>query len=105
MVKETDIQMAILEALWYNKIFAWRNNNTPIFDITKKIYRALPKGSMKGVSDILGIYKGRFLAIEVKQFGKYASKEQKEFIKNVNDAGGIAFVARSIDDLKTHGII
>lgn len=105
-MKETEIQKTILEALWYNKIFAWRNNNTPIYDQKRKVFRAMPIGSIKGVSDILGIMPdGRFLAIEVKKKGTYASKEQKEFLKNINDNGGLGFVARDLDDLKKYGVL
>lgn len=41
-----------------------------------------------------------FLAPEVKRVGSYASKDQKHFIKNVNDAGGIAGVVRSGEDMQ-----
>lgn len=56
---------------------------------------------IKGVSDILGILPdGRLFAIEVKAGKNTATPEQKEFIKQINDRGGVAFVARSIDDVK-----
>jgi len=101
--EENAIQSAIMQYLFYNKIFHWRNNNTPIYDVTRKRFRAMPKGAIKGVSDILGILPdGRFLAIEVKKPRSYMSKEQKLFIKNINENGGVAFMARSIDDVKKH---
>lgn len=52
-----------------------------------------------GVSDILGVIYGRMLAIEVKKPGGRASKEQMEFIANVNAEGGIAFLAYSLEDV------
>jgi len=91
---ENDVLQSICEFLWYNKIFFYRNNNTPVFN--GDVYRKMPKWSMKGVPDIVGIYKGRPLYIEVKKKGGYPSKEQKAFIELVNSEGGIAFVARSI---------
>lgn len=103
-MKENDVLQAICEYLWYNKIFFYRNNNTATFQGgDNPRYRRMPKFSMKGVSDIVGIYKGKPLYIEVKRpkpFKTYPSKEQKEFIKQVKEEGGIAFVARSIDDVK-----
>jgi len=99
---ENDIQNAILQYLWDNKIFAWRNNNQPTFDHKRKAYRKMPKWGMKGVSDILGVYKGRLLAIEVKQKRKYPSSEQYAFLNKVKDEGGISFVARSVDDVAKH---
>lgn len=97
---ERDILNTIMQYLWYNKIMAWRNNTTGVYDPTKKIFRKMPKYTRKGVPDIIGIYKGRFLGIEVKQPGKYPSKEQREFIAEAQENGGIAFVARSLEDVK-----
>ena len=53
-----------------------------------------------GQSDILGILKGgRFLAIEVKRPKKNRTPAQVEFQETVNNAGGLAFVARNIEDV------
>lgn len=102
-MKETQIQNTILEYLKWKKIYCWRNNNTPIYDPVGKRFRRMPKGSIKGVSDILGILlDGRFFAIEVKVKGKYPSKEQKEFMKSINKNGGVAFVARSLEDVRNY---
>lgn len=101
MAGENEVLQSIAEYLWYNKIFFYRNGNTPVYQPDTKRYRAMPKWSMKGVSDIVGIYKGKPLYIEVKKPKPktYPSQEQKDFIKKVQDEGGIAFVARSIDDV------
>ncbi len=56
-------------------------------------------GSQKGVSDIIGIYKGRFFAIEVKTEKGKLNKHQEEFLDLVKWNGGIALVARSADDV------
>jgi penicillin-binding protein-related factor A (putative recombinase) len=53
----------------------------------------------KGISDILGVYEGRFLAIEVKRPGGRVSSEQRAFIERVNEEGGVGFVAYSVDDV------
>ena len=83
----------------------------PEKEVTKQIRRLLKSigvfhwkqigalGLPKGISDILGIYEGRFLAIEVKRPGGRLSQYQKEFLKRVRDEGGIAIVARSVDDV------
>ena len=99
---ENEVLQSICEYLWYNKILFWRNNNTPTYDVTNKRFRRMPKWSRKGVPDIIGSYKNRLLAIEVKKIGSYPTKEQKELINEINASGGIAFVARSIDDVKKH---
>lgn len=56
----------------------------------------------KGISDIIGCFKGRFLAIEIKTENGKVSEYQQRFIDNVNEAGGLAFVARSIEDVIEH---
>jgi len=52
---------------------------------------------MKGLPDIIGCHKGRFIGIEVKEPGKEdeLTEIQKQRIKEINMAGGIAFMATS----------
>jgi hypothetical protein len=56
------------------------------------------------VSDIIGcrLKTGRFLAIEVKRPGGKPTPEQQQFIDTINHAGGLAFVARSIEEVEQH---
>lgn len=55
-------------------------------------------------SDLIGIYKGRFVAIEVKKEGwKFNPKDKREaaqlaFINFIKTHGGIAGFAASVDD-------
>lgn len=57
-------------------------------------------GSAPGLPDITGVLKdGRGFWIEVKTAKGRLSDHQERFIKNIHDAGGIAFVARSVDDV------
>ena len=56
-------------------------------------------GSLPGVSDIIGIYRGKYLAIEVKCPGNKLSDRQKAFLDRVNEEGGIGFMATSVDDV------
>jgi hypothetical protein len=55
----------------------------------------------KGSGDILGIIKpsGRFISIEIKDAKGKLSKEQVEFMETINFMGGVAFIARSLDDV------
>ena len=52
------------------------------------------------MSDIIGIYKGRFLAIEVKTAKGKLTVAQVTFQHTVQQEGGIAFVARSVQDVE-----
>jgi len=71
-------------------------------------------GSLKGVSDIIGIAKksvrcphcqkefnveGFYAAIEVKRPGGKLTEGQEDFLFSVKQAGGIAIVAYSVDDV------
>ena len=100
--KETDIKNAILEFLNYHHVFCWPNDSVGIFDPVKKIYRKKhSRFAMNGVSDILGVLPdGRFLAIEVKSDKGRCSDDQVHFLGEVNKRGGLAFVAKSVDDVK-----
>ncbi|MBF0140102.1 MAG: VRR-NUC domain-containing protein [Magnetococcales bacterium] len=50
--------------------------------------------------DMVGKQVAIFAAIEVKQPNGRSSEEQKRFIANVQAAGGIAGIARTVDDAK-----
>lgn len=62
-------------------------------------------GSTKGVADIIGIMPlngkspGAFLAIEVKTERGVLSEHQENFLRSISDSGGIAFCARSVQDV------
>lgn len=100
-IPEKTIENQILHYLFKQGIFAWKNQSVGIFDPIKKIYRKSNNPfHIKGVSDILGIMPtGRLLAIEVKaKYGK-PSPEQVLFIDKINKSGGLAFIAKSLEDV------
>ncbi len=99
---EKDIQASILDYLHAKRIFCWKEHSSGIMINGGERY--MPIG-LKGKSDILGILPdGRFLAIEVKRPSGRLSPDQVEFIANINNHGGLAFMAMSIDDVMKHGI-
>lgn len=98
---EQQIKNSILAWLKINGIFAWPIDSVGIYDQERKCYRRKHSiHHIKGVSDILGIYKRRALAIEVKSEKGRLSDEQKEFLRRVDEEGGIAIVARSVEDVE-----
>ena len=107
LISESELQNLILDYL--NRIpdfFAWRNNSTGVYDPTKKIFRAKGGFNIKGVSDILGVFKpsGKIIAIEVKKPGSTISSvsdEQTVFITKINSMGGHAIWAQSLEDVKS----
>ena len=55
---------------------------------------------MKGVSDLICCVRGKFLAIEVKrEKGGKLSDYRKAFLQTVEDVGGVAMVATSLDEV------
>lgn len=100
-LKEKAIENQILSWLKINKIFAFKVERTGIYDAKIGCFRR--KNSVhhiRGVSDILGIYKKRMLAIEVKAAKGSLSRFQTMFLQDVNNNGGVAIVARSIEDVE-----
>jgi hypothetical protein len=87
-----------LEYLKTRGVLAWRQNNVGVWDPVKQVFRR--RSAVKGVPDILGILPGGvFLACEVKVGKDRLSPEQQAFIDNANRQGGLALVARCLDDL------
>jgi hypothetical protein len=56
-------------------------------------------GSMHGISDIIGIYKGKYLAIEVKRPGSNPTDKQQAFLEQVYREGGLAVCVHSWEEL------
>jgi len=75
---------------------AYRINNGAVYDRKKGVYR---KGvQRRGIPDIIGIINGRFFGIEVKIGKDRQSADQKEIEREIDDAGGVYFIAKSYDD-------
>ena len=98
---ERIVEHHILTLLRARGIFSWKNVTGGYWDPVRKIFRKQSSPfAINGTSDILGILPtGKFLAIEVKSKTGRASPEQIKFINTINDHGGIAFIARSVDDV------
>ena len=56
-------------------------------------------GSTPGVPDVIGIWQGRMLGIEIKTAVGRVSPAQQAFIDRINREGGVAFVARGVEDV------
>ena len=82
---ETELTKSIRATLNVLGVWHWKHFGGPL--------------AKKGAADILGIWEGRFLAIEVKMPKGKISYHQQKFIDDVNRNGGIGFFARSVDDV------
>ena len=96
-ISEKSIESDILD--WLNQqkhCFAFKINTTGVYDPTQQVFRKLGKFTLKGTSDVLGIWRGKPLAIEVKKPGGKLTLEQKAFIDKYKKQDGVAFKADSL---------
>ncbi len=94
-MSEQDIQSEILAAVTAVPGFlAWRANSALAVTAARQVIRA----NVPGCADIIGCYRGRFVAIEVKTETGRQSQQQRRFQAAVERAGGLYVVARSPSD-------
>lgn len=98
---EGGIRNAIMSWLKFHHAFCFIHDSVGIYDPVRQRFR-IRHGAHRsvGIPDIIGIWKGKFLAIEVKAPKKYPTQDQKRMIQTINTEGGLAFVARSIQDVE-----
>lgn len=84
-ILEKDVTKAVRSCLRMLGIFHW------------KVWQGL--GSTKGISDIIALYKGHAIFIEVKGPTGKLSEDQQLFLRDANYHGGIGIVVRSADDI------
>lgn len=88
---------------WIGRVQRFTTRTTVIVnpeDVVIRGARPLHAGLIEGSSDLIGwTDTGKFLAVEVKTETGRATGEQMNFINAVAAAGGVAFVARSTEDV------
>lgn len=97
---EKDIQKEICEWLEGEGYFFWRSNNVGLYNPMTKSFRNMPKFSMKGLPDVVVVYKGRFVGIECKREGFKQTVDQESFQGRLEFNGGIYILAYCVDDVK-----
>lgn len=128
-MSESNIQREIMLALSAGGVTIWRNNTAMAWvgEVSRRRDgailisgpRPLHAGLCKGSSDLIGLRSvtitpdmvgskiAQFVAIEVKDERGRVTKEQRNFLDHVQEAGGLAGVARCPDDAlaitKVHG--
>ena len=95
-MREGAIVQACLDYLNIYGAYVWRNNTGALKAKDERLVRFGKPGS----SDILGIMPGgRFIAVECKSENGKLSDKQKAFLEEVERLGGLAIVAKSVDDV------
>lgn len=100
MQGEKLIENEILSYLSFRDIFAFKVKSQGTYDQKEGRFRRPSKHYRRGTADILGIYKGRPLAIEVKSEKGRLSVHQRMFLDSFIKYGGIALVSRSVEQLE-----
>jgi hypothetical protein len=109
--RESDVLSGCLQWLRLKGVFCWRQNQGAI-PLKNGGYRRFV--GLRGVSDILGILPqtvrvvgdaalstfGNMLAVETKRPGEGLRPEQAEFLRLVNERGGIGLCVRSVTELE-----
>ena len=100
---ERPVMRAVLAALRMHPRVAWAARmNTGVARYGQHGDRMVRFGTV-GMSDFIGqLPDGRFMAVECKAAGGRASPAQQAFLARVNTAGGIAFVAKSVEDVSEY---
>lgn len=102
--KEVDIQRTVCDYLARKKHFFSRINNTPIYDPVGKFFRALPKYTLKGFPDVLVLWKGYPVFLEIKTTKGKQSPEQIEFQARCKEQGIEYWVIRKLEDVIAIGL-
>jgi len=101
MTPEGAVVNEILEYLQLCRIYAWRNSVGAVTVKNPRGRDRFLRFGKPGSSDILGILPdGRFLAIECKTATGRLSVMQRDFIEDIRSRGGVAFVARGVEDVE-----
>ena len=109
-MKEKEIESQILSWLNFQPgIFAFKINTVGVYDSIRKVYRKnLNPFCLNGVSDILAVYKGRMLCIEVKSKAKRNSidspktqteRDQAYFLNVMKTHDAFTLVAHNLDQV------
>lgn len=101
--RESPEAMATCHYLRIKRQFFWVQPNRGFFDTRIQRFRKDTNPYCRnGVPDILWVYQGQLIGIEMKRpKGGRQSDAQKEFQKDLEDAGGIYILAKGADDAIT----
>jgi hypothetical protein len=98
---EKDIQREICDWLDSEGYFFWRNNTVPVFQQDKygARFRKLPKYTPRGLPDIIILYFGEFIGLEVKvpNYWKFTD-DQQAMMDKIRQNGGAYHLVTSLSE-------
>lgn len=95
VLTESSLQREVLSYLRENNYLFWRNNNVPAI-----AHRKRSKGTLSGLPDIVGVYRGTFYGLEVKLPKRKLSTAQQLIKLAIEKEGGYYFIVDSLKVVK-----
>lgn len=80
----------------YPEIILWRNNSGQMIDQHGR--RVVFGIGSPGGADLIGLFAGRFIALEIKSATGQQTEEQRRFEHLVTSKGGVYTVLRSVEE-------
>lgn len=80
-------------------VYYWRNSSGGMYTGTADGRGRYVRFGQPGVSDLCALVNGRFFAIEIKAGKDTLRPAQVRFLEQIEAAGGVAVVARSVEDV------
>lgn len=99
---ENEVEIAACHYFKSKKLFLWKQPQSGYYDAARKCFRKQTSiFARNGIPDILMVYKGHFIGVEMKSSTGTQSSEQKLFESDLRSfGGGLYFVCRSLEDAK-----
>lgn len=97
---EKQIEHQIMGWLKYSGVFVFKVENGGVFDQKRGAFRFNHALRLPGIADIIGLYEGVALAIEVKSAKGRLSPAQISFRDLWLENGGKYVLARSVEDVE-----
>ncbi|MGE0089439.1 MAG: hypothetical protein AB7S50_08210 [Bacteroidales bacterium] len=88
----------IVDYITLKKGFASRLNSTGIY--RQDIQKFVPNTQKRGLSDVIAVYKGKSLNIEVKMGLDRLSEHQIKVKRDIESSGGLFFIAKDFESFK-----
>lgn len=98
---EKDIQKEICEYLQSQGFFFWKHNAFPRFNTSTQRFHSYPKYTPRGLPDIIILFYGKFISLEVKvpDYWKFTD-EQKRMKEKIISNGGAYHLVTSIEQAR-----
>ncbi|MFQ5445181.1 MAG: VRR-NUC domain-containing protein [Nitrospinales bacterium] len=101
-MKESVIQHQILSYLGHIGVFCYRSNTGGARLPGKGGRPQFVRFGVRGHPDIVAVYDGKYVGIEVKSEKGRQTKYQRWFQEDLEEAGGVYLLARSVEDIEEY---